>query len=461
MKSCLLLVFLFMSCGVQASEKWVDDWFDNAVYDKGSSYESQKRGFYTAPSFSARVNSTTEYPVSVTAPKLSIGCGGIDAFGGGLAFLDADYLVEKVQGVMQAAPFIALDMAMKTMCKECSDTLAKAEQIANFLNGIQLNECALAKPMVTTIAGQNPQSLVDSWGEATGVQAAADGITRMWTETKEEVVVNDNNPTVDIKKQIDACPKEFRDLMADGYLMEKVAGKTGLADYADILRGYIGDVKVKASATDKIPTATSIVGCPQNKEYGLDDLLHGKSYAKDDSGVCTQSAQRSISSIVNEKLNTIVNKMNAGTMLTADEERFIFLSPNLPVYTILIQSIVNNTTDEDIRLLTDVIAVHYSYVIYDDMYRNINYALNSAKAAIDKSTNDPTASSSARCNVNLYADVINKFKNLIAKSKDHRKELKSEYIRLLREKNDAAAFVRIFKDRNEEIRNNKALMRVK
>ncbi|WP_237384784.1 conjugal transfer protein TraH [Yersinia enterocolitica] len=68
----------------------------------------------------------------------------MDAFLGGFSFLDPDYLVEKAQRAMQAAPYVAFDMALKTMCKECADTLGKIEQITNFLNGIQLNECALA-----------------------------------------------------------------------------------------------------------------------------------------------------------------------------------------------------------------------------------------------------------------------------------------------------------------------------
>lgn len=88
-----------------------------------------------------------------------MGCGGIDGFLGGFSFLDPDYLVEKAQRAMQAAPYVAFDMALKTMCKECADTLGKIEQITNFLNGIQLNECALAKPIATAMVERDATAL--------------------------------------------------------------------------------------------------------------------------------------------------------------------------------------------------------------------------------------------------------------------------------------------------------------
>jgi len=460
MKKIIVLLCLAFSCSAQA-EKWVDDWFDNAVYDKGSSYDGQKRGYYNAGSFSARVNSSTEYPLTVSAPKLSIGCGGIDAFAGGLAFLDAEYLVEKVQGVMQAAPFIALDMAMKTMCKECSETLAKAEQIANFLNNIQLDECALAQPLVASIEEGNPETLKKGWAEATGAKEAYDGISNLWTKSKEDVAANDNKPTQDLKSEIKACPKEFKEIMADGSLIHKITKKTGMEDYTDVLRGYLGDVTIKASSTDKVVTSVAVVGCPQNKDASLDDMLNGKLYTKDDSGNCTLSNQKSVISIVEDKLIDLVAKIKIGRALTASEESFIFASPNLPVYSILRQSVISKTTNEDISLLKEIIAVHYTYMIYEDLFRNVTYALKSANVAISSPTNDPTAGSSERCNTSLYSGAIAKFKSLIANNKDRRKALAVQYGILLQDKNRSASFSRLFKEREEETRTRNAVWEVR
>ncbi len=100
---------------IPANAGWVDDWFDNAVVNGSSSYENQQRGFYSAGGFSGRINTTVDYPITVALPKLNSGCGGVDLFLGGMSFLDEDYLVEKFQNIIQAAPALAFDIALKVM----------------------------------------------------------------------------------------------------------------------------------------------------------------------------------------------------------------------------------------------------------------------------------------------------------------------------------------------------------
>lgn len=77
-----LMIGLSLCASEAFSASWADKWFDNAVYDRPTSFESQKRGYYSAGGFGARVNTTTEYPLTITPPKLSVGCGGIDGFMG-------------------------------------------------------------------------------------------------------------------------------------------------------------------------------------------------------------------------------------------------------------------------------------------------------------------------------------------------------------------------------------------
>ncbi len=178
-KKIVILTLTSLYITAANADNWADKWFDNAVYDTPSSFESQKRGYYTMGGFSARNNSSTDYPITISPPKLSVGCGGIDAFLGGFSFLDPDYLVEKAQRAMQAAPYVAFDMALKTMCKECADTLGKIEQITNFLNGIQLNECALAKPIATVAITQDAEALKGLWTEMTGTKSLDEASDRL------------------------------------------------------------------------------------------------------------------------------------------------------------------------------------------------------------------------------------------------------------------------------------------
>ncbi|KAB0983043.1 pilus assembly protein, partial [Cronobacter sakazakii] len=214
----------------------------NAVYDSPSSFDSQKRGYYTMGGFTARTTSSTDYPITISPPRLSVGCGGIDGFLGGFSFLDPDFLVEKAQRAMQAAPYVAFDMALKTMCKECADTLGKIEQITNFLNGIQLNECALAKPIATAMVERDPTALSGLWTEMTGTKNLDEATDRMWSDTTAKIKAADDKPIADLKSMISGCPADFRDLMQHGSVVQRAAAKVGMADFADTIRGYMGDV---------------------------------------------------------------------------------------------------------------------------------------------------------------------------------------------------------------------------
>ena len=89
------------------AQSWAEHWFDNVTYTSPGSFEDQARGYVTAGGFSGRVDVHNDYLMSVTLPKVRAGCGGIDMFLGGMSFLDPDYLVQKLESILQAAPAVA------------------------------------------------------------------------------------------------------------------------------------------------------------------------------------------------------------------------------------------------------------------------------------------------------------------------------------------------------------------
>lgn len=422
--------FVLLSPSIYAAD-WVDDWFDNAVYDKPSSYNSQKRGYYYAGGFSARVNSTTSYPVTISPPRLNVGCGGIDAFLGGVSFLDKDFLVDKTQAIMQAAPYVALDMAMKTMCKECSDTLAKAEQVINFLNGIQLNECQMAKPLVTATLKQNPEALKGLWTEMTGTQDLDEAKTRMWGETTNDIKAANGTPTTDLKALTDGCPVEFKDIFKSGSVIEQVTKKLGMKDYADTVRGYIGDVVIYSSTKDKIPQSLRWLRCSQNDDVSIDDMLHGRSYVKNAAGACTVSTNGGVYQIAESRLSKLSQSISKGERLSSEDEKFIFATPYLPVYSMLKLASMENTTNEMVSILTDLVALHYTYIIFNDLYRNSDFLLRKAEEIMDQPGGNP--SSTKKCRTDLYLPAIEKFKDLLVETTDRRAILEQKYNARLKE----------------------------
>jgi conjugative transfer pilus assembly protein TraH len=456
-KQVALVVTLCFS-SISGASDWVDDWFDNAVYDKPTSFNGQKRGYYSAGGFSARVNTTTDYPVSITPPKLNVGCGGIDAFLGGVSFLDKDYLVDKTQAIMQAAPYVALDMAMKTMCKECSDTLAKAEQTINFLNGIQLNECQMAKPIATAAVDQNPEALKGLWTEMTGTKDLNDATTRMWGETTDDIKAGDGVAKTDLKTLISGCPAEFKEIMKNGSIVTRMSKKLGMEKYANTLRGYIGDVQIKAGASDNIPQAVRVLRCEQNNDVSLDDMLHGRSFVKKEDGSCEAAGGDSVYEIVNDKLTSISDSLKQGSALTSAQTNFIFATPYLPVYSMLMQATMENTTNEMVSMLTDLVALHYTYIIFNDLYRNADYAMKRVRITMNTTSTDSTAN---QCRTDLFLPVVSNFESIVIETKERRELMEGKYNARLKEIQNNLGLSETFRQREQTYRKNNAVSGVK
>ena len=166
MRALVLLITTLLPA-LHARADWVDDWFAASTSGGPGSYQSQQRGYYSGGSFQGRWRMSNDYVVSATAPRLKVGCGGIDLFGGGFSFMDADYLVAKFERIIQAAPAFAFDLAMQEYCKQCLSALEKLTDITDTLNSIQVNDCRMSQRLVTSIANDG-NVIKDLWSEAAG-----------------------------------------------------------------------------------------------------------------------------------------------------------------------------------------------------------------------------------------------------------------------------------------------------
>jgi conjugative transfer pilus assembly protein TraH len=110
---------------------------------------------YTGGSFRMRVQGggTLKLPFHVEAPKLNIGCGGIDAQFGGLAYLK-DSMVKMLQNVSSVAPAFAFQLGLKVLCSQCASTLQELQAIADQINAMAQDTCKLSKAAAGWAANQ-------------------------------------------------------------------------------------------------------------------------------------------------------------------------------------------------------------------------------------------------------------------------------------------------------------------
>ncbi|MBQ4839849.1 conjugal transfer protein TraH [Pseudoalteromonas luteoviolacea] len=427
---------------------WVDDWFDNATSSGTSTFKNQQRGFYSLGGMQGRINTTVENPISVQLPKLSGGCGGVNLFYGGISLMDEEYLVQKLENSMQAAPAIAFDMAVKTVTKEFSESLAKFEQITNALNGLQLDDCAIAKSAVTTVVDGR---FSDVGGEVlstiTNEQSLFGSTSKNYHESQDKINTANGKPTEDLSSQWQGCHADFKDLFTkQGSLVSRASSKFGMSSYASIVRGYIGDVTVNLSTNGKIPIGREVMPCPKNADSSLDDFIYGLSEGRSATGSCSRYTTKGVQDMVEDNLKAIATSISNKTALSASTLSWINKAP-LPVYRLMYRASIDGTVDETIMETSELLSYAYAHRMFDDMHRNALGLLHNMNKVFEESGQGTNYG--RQCNKDLFIGIAPLLPKLETRLRETRNRMRQGYVAKLEEYQSMANFI----DRQEKIEN--------
>ncbi|OCL98841.1 Conjugative relaxosome accessory transposon protein [Aliarcobacter thereius] len=124
-------------------------------HDKGGKFKTEDRTILYGGGYSYRAENVRITPFNVRPPTVGGGCSGIDLTFGSLSFLNKDQFIKFAEGIIAAAPGVAFDLALKTLCPSCSETLKSLESMANEINNMSLDACAFTTEMI----GKIPDSL--------------------------------------------------------------------------------------------------------------------------------------------------------------------------------------------------------------------------------------------------------------------------------------------------------------
>ena len=256
-------------------------------------------------------------------------------FLGGFSFLNVDYLVQKLQNILSAAPAAAFDIALKTLAPQVADTIKSLEAITDRLNSnsLQMNDCKAAKALVATAASPFSSIMSDSLNAemktaqtdfmvSSGARDLYQDVSKLF-ET-EQKANNGNKPGVPGATQTLAtgatagCPDEIRQVFGDGSVLENLAGKKGMSsEYVKLVRGFIGDVVIQSPATTGTTyQAQYIPPCDRNRSF--DSFLSGTAQGRDTNGTCADitDANKNLMVFVAGRMQTIAGKIKAKTLLS-------------------------------------------------------------------------------------------------------------------------------------------------
>jgi len=446
----VLVAALILSTTSLAGAGWVDDWVSQKTESSpGTRYRGQMRNYYTAGSFNARWDTRSDYVWSLSPPKLKTGCGGIDAFMGGMTFLNADYLVEKLERIMNAAPAAAFDIALKVLAPQVSDTIRSLESMSSKLNNIQLDECRASKALVATIASPmvpDPDkkkelgAIQSDWWQSTGVGD-------LWSEfQKQRRADNDNPDPAAAAGSMSGCSTEFRDVFAGGSVLQNVAQKAGLTntDYLDLIRGYVGDVYIEAPNAATGFGAYKVVGDdPCEKNTGLDDFINGDAEGRPVAGACTPitDAHKNLQQYVYNQISAINQKIRNRQWLTASNRQFINTMP-LPVTLILKNARSARLVQPELLYLGDIAGKAYSYRLLGDLFAKTSKLLYTAQTIMATQNNPTGTNATATCQIENVQEASSRIAAMMDRTGKLYAAVRSDYAAALSEINALETYVK-------------------
>lgn len=407
----LLVPLLLMSPGAHAAG-WTDDWMNQATTYSGSHYATDQRGYYGVGGLSMRNRMTNDYLLSVSPPRVDVGCGGIDLFGGAFSYLDPEYLVEKMERIVQAAPAFAFQIAMSEYCVQCINGMNTLTSIMDQLNSMQINDCRMSKRLVTAVH-EDKNVFEELSAEALGKYSLDEGLRKNQEDVADKVESAGGAAPDDTNVLVQDCPDVFQDVFTRGSVLANAAKLIGMEGYADVMRGLIGDAVVDYDTASKLFMVTKLDYCPANKDLDSLDLVDGTAQIKRADGTCAPSGMSSVRDLVRDRMLGIAAKVSPGstTPLTPDEQAFVGRSP-FPMVSLLGDASARGTVAEEIEILADPLADLYAQRMLEDLHELIRFVVIKANTVGDQAASARAGGSIKRCDTSVVKEAIVHFQGV-------------------------------------------------
>lgn len=388
LKVCAVSALLTFQVSSAFATGWVDDWVTQKTATSGSYFEGQKRGYYSGGSFSARFPNSNDFLVTMEAPRVKGGCGGIDMFAGGMSFLDFGFLTEKLQRIMMNSGAVAFDLALNTLCEPCSTAIKGFESIANQLNGMQINDCAAGKEVVATLkTAATAEDTGKAIGEAVQRFDLGQGVQDLWKKVRDNTAAAGGKvDAVKTASLVAGCPAQFKDLIgSQGLMLDNVGvGNLGLSQaYVDLIRGMVGDIKIESS--DKNYSVSYVAPCPENPKDDVSNFTIGETYARNSAGTCAKitDTNANINTYVQTQIIKITTKMKNRQALSASEDQFIQNSP-LSLGLLLKNAISTGRENSILSDIGDITGRAYALGMMSDLLDRCQFIASKVEEVLQK-----------------------------------------------------------------------------
>jgi len=317
-----------------------------------NAYQGQQRGFFVGGTMHVPPLGQTIQPFSITLPSIqNNSCGGINAMMGGFAYLKFQYLVQKLQGIIQAAPALAFEIAIKVLSEKLGGVMNGLEQITDAINGLNFNSCTAMNGIVNTAANAITNAISGSASASTQQQSNGgsdwfgDAITNFVKHIKQGWETMVNNLPVPTNTPQGQNSAGFVPPAGVLNYANSLAGNLP-SSFIRTLRYYVGDVipsTVSGSNNTLSAVGVYVPGCNNNAKSLIKDLANGYDYQISFSdftnGQCgsVQASQNSNNLVtqVQGYLNEIYTDLSTNQNLSDPTVITFINSSTIPVYSFM------------------------------------------------------------------------------------------------------------------------------
>lgn len=278
-KSFLFACSLLMSFGANAD---LDDVFKSYTKSSSAHFKGEYMQSVVGSSFHSRNPTMFDRQLySVQLPSWNAGCGSIDVFSGSFSLITKDEIVQMARGIAQGAPGYFFNLAMDTVCPDCSANMKELSRRLNSYNqeasgscekfwdkftdvsGIKSQAEGLRNFMETEVPiGQTMGGLIPDYGEWLAGRATSAGTTR---ETPVGTIADDLSP---IRNNA-----IYEILQADDDLYTSPILDGANIKVWELFMSFFGYRVLDVDATD--PNAPKPLPKPQKASIDLRDFIYG------------------------------------------------------------------------------------------------------------------------------------------------------------------------------------------
>ncbi len=214
-----------------------------------------------------------------------------------MSFLDPDYLVDKLERIVENAPAVALDLAFNVLCEPCANAMKWMEDKSNMLNQLQLDDCKASKAVVA----KSMQAFGAEKGELNDIIAdfeVSSNLKKSYKKSQDDAGGSVSGSSA--SGAVADCDSEIRAIFVTraetngrSSILTNIAARLGMPiSYAQLLAGMVGDVGIDKQPATGFMTY-DIPFCEQNRNLNVDGLFSDKPYLRDfnePGGQCVQAA---------------------------------------------------------------------------------------------------------------------------------------------------------------------------